>query len=511
MFADLTTRAVGTVFDTDEHGFSYLSTFIPYRIEEAFRFYDATPAAHLVLSDGASTIWEGRIEDRRIVPGGLEIGAFGYWRAFYDAPYTALWSTGDVSSLRIITDDDHASYVPERYQMDTKDRVHIALRKGENYAAGADVGAMVYFMPHQGTNDVTEVDFTYDVSLPTNYKASIAGVSEGMASIVEEWSVTTSGSGSTTVTFSADKSGVMFRVYNNTGTVAYSGDTGDDYATWSAVRIKGSDNANVYADEIVGAIVTQMNSINSNQISSSTALIDSPNVDVVEAEYEDAHPAQILIDLTTMGDDSSPPEPYEVGVWEGQKLHFRQRGSQAQDWYVDAGDISVDSTLDTMINSAYATYRTAGGLTQRTAVANDTESQSKYGIIRRGYTRSGSTDGTEATTWRDTYIERRKDITPRSQLQIHRWIYTASGARVPAYHVRSGDNITIRNLPVTGGSLVDKIRKFTIARTSYDIDNAILTPYPELETPALDFMVAKLSAAIPPKGTRGQGEGFNYP
>jgi hypothetical protein len=89
---------------------------------------------------------------------------------------------------------------------------------------------------------------------------------------------------------------------------------------------------------------------------------------------------------------------------------------------------------------------------------------------------------------------------------------------MPANRVRAGDTITIRNLPVTGSTLIDKIRRFTIAKTSFSVDDEILTLTPELETPSLEFLVAKTSAALghvfgsyqysPPVGTSGSGKGF---
>jgi hypothetical protein len=208
-----------------------------------------------------------------------------------------------------------------------------------------------------------------------------------------------------------------------------------------------------------------------------------------------------------MGDNSTPPEQYEVGVWENQQLYFRQRGSQAQDWYVDLAAISVNSTLDTMYNSAYATYRLANGKVQRTAVSDDDTSQTQYGITRRVGVRTNESDSASATTWRDARLERTKDITPRARVIINRWVQSASGARVPAYQARSGDTLTIRGLPVTGSSLVDKIRKFTIARTSYEVDTGIMTITPELDLPDLPNMVARLAADAGPGG----GPGFDRP
>ena len=495
MIADWSSRARNVVFETDRHGFANLTAFIPMTLAEAFRIYEATPLAHVVLSDGAFTAFEGRLEDRRIIGGateeGLEIGAYGYWRALSDFKTTTLWSTQQLDDVRTYTSDDHSAYVPERYQMDKKDRLFIALRGGENYATGTDVGSWVYFMPHQGTRNISEISFDYDVSLPTDYVADVAGINEDGTGINSEWTTTTSGSGSATVTLSTDKQGVMFRVYNNAGTVAYSGDTGDDYATWSDIRIKSSDNTNIYADEIIDVIATQVNSTNSTQLSDSTALIDSPAVDVIEANYQDMYPADIVQLLADLGDGTNL---YEGRVWEDQVLRFQAEGTNVQSWYVDAASIQVDSTIDELYTAAYAVYRTTGGRIQRTSTNTDSAAESKYGVSRRTQVDTTTTDSTEAGNWRDTFVERHKDILPRAIITFDH-LMTSSGAIVPGYLARSGDTVTIRNLPAGSGGVVDRIRTFRISRTRYDAERDELSLTPELELPSLEFMVAQ-SATI---------------
>ena len=71
-----------------------------------------------------------------------------------------------------------------------------------------------------------------------------------------------------------------------------------------------------------------------------------------------------------------------------------------------------------------------------------------------------------------------------------RGLYNASGGRVPLWMMRAGDTLTIRNLPPGAGTAIDKIRKFRVKRTTYDVDNDVLTPEPELEAPSLEFLVA---------------------
>jgi hypothetical protein len=512
--ADWTTRAVGVVADTDEHGFSNLSAFIPYSMAEAFRFYDAIPAAHIVLSDGAYIIWEGRIEDRRIVsnPPGLEVGCFGYWRAFYDMDYTCMWSTQSYTHFIEETVDDQSNRAPSKYIMRANDSIQISLRQGELYTTAVDIGAMFWRITGKSENDFNgaSIDFDYDVTLPTNWQFRTKTYTSGFTTGTVEDTVTGNGSqqtGSKTLTGShADGVILEFQIRNNTGSNYTNALESDDwYVKIDNLRIfTGTGASALYADEVASGIVSTVSTLNSSQLSSSTALIDSPTVDITDLIVEDTVPARVLIELTALGDDSTPPELYEVGVWEDQVLYFRQRGSAAQDWYINAADISIDSTLDTLFNSSYATYRDERGRTRRTATSDDDPSIDKYGLTRRFAARTSLslavTDTTLAQNIRDTMIERGKEITPRARLQVYGRIFDSSGSAYPAYHCRSGDTVSIRNLPISGGSTVDKIRKFTVNRTSFDVASRTMTITPELDFSDLGLMVAK--------GTKGSEGGF---
>jgi len=496
MLADWSARAFGVSFDTDNHGFGYLTATIPMTLDEAFRYYDNLQFAHVELGNGAAIAFEGRLEDPAYRGGALTIGAYGYWRAMTDLPYTAAWVTGsNTRDWRIMTEDLVSTRTPAKYHMENGDgRIYISLRKNETYADGVDGGNYYLEVPHNGERDWVEVTFTYDVTLPTNWRFVTSTWDTGatFTNGVEDDTITGNGAsqtGTKTVTLTADNQILSFGIYNNTGG-AYNNtnETDDWYAKITAISARTTSSNTVYADEIVDALVAFVNGVNSTQLSSSTALVGAPAVAINEAVYEDERPNRIIDALAELGDGS---ESWEAGVWEGQKLHFRARAGNA--WYVDIADLTIDATADSLANSVYAVYRNASGFTQRTAVSADAASVSKYGVTRRDFVRADTGDSTEAGNWRDTHLDDSKDITPRTML-ITRKIYTASGGLAPAWLIRAGDTLTIRNLLPGAGGVVDKIRTMRLVRTRYDVDTDTVSLYPGAELPGLDLLVAQNTA-----------------
>jgi len=492
--ADWSSRVTDLIFETDEHGFSFLSASIRMGLSEAIRLYDAIPSAHVVLSDGAFIAFEGRAEDRELIDGGLRIGAFGYQRALHDVLYTSLWSTESYAGWRPITADELAGYYPEKYYMDNNNRVYITMNgQGETFGrTSPQVGGMIYKVPHLAQDDLVEVEYTYNTNLPAGFLAQMLSWTEGFGTGSIETAF--AGSGSATETITAGRVFLAFRIANSSAADPYTNtaDVDDYYLKITGLRIRTTANNNVYADEIAKALITYINGINSGQLSSDTSLIKThgtTGTDLNEAVFVDQRPADIMTWLGSRGDDATPSNYFEWGVWEGQRLHFRARGSQALNWYADVYSLNVSSTLDEMENSVYATY--IDGFSRRliTAAATSTASQKKYGLIRHGYTTTYTSSSTLAGVIAAARVNDMKDANPRGRIDIP-MVFTAAGARVASYKVRALDTITIRNLPVGGSPDVDKIKTFRISRTRYDAMSNMLQVIVEEDTPSLEELVA---------------------
>lgn len=170
LVSDDSNRASSLSYATNIHGFAELRAHVPLALSEAFLRFDRAGLPHQRLSDGPEVVYEGRLEDVAISGDGMNATALGYSRAFSDSPYTALWSMVDVGAWRPLRGDEVAARKPELYQMDTNNRIQIALTKGTTYLNNADVGAMLFQKPEGGSRQIIGLSFDAIVNLPSNWQ-----------------------------------------------------------------------------------------------------------------------------------------------------------------------------------------------------------------------------------------------------------------------------------------------------------------------------------------------------
>lgn len=562
MLADWSHKATGTKIERNEHGVETISAFIPMTVDEAFRWHDRGGAPHVSLNYGGGVVGVGRLEDAPLVDGGINITAYGYWRALKDVLYTALWSTTDYSKWTELTElYGIANVTDELYDHKNEGQLHILSKYNTNYAANSR-GGYLFQIPDKSSKESAALMFSYKIYThvtPAAIAARVTQFSSDLSSSITAWTYTptaaTAQSGAAYISLTAGYPHILIEIYA-TGTWSASNinylkitdlrivtDTTNEINTTIAASITAGtrivtpasmtsiyigqklviDDATsseivevtavtsttftatfansygakstvkaplVYADTIASDLATYINGINSSQLSASAVLINSPRLDLTDEIYEDKRPADILNGLAELGDNATPPNRWEVGVDDEQRLFFRIRGSNGQDWYVNAEQLDVNRTLDNLYNAVYATYQDANRRTLRTAVNTDSNSVSANDITRQDVVKANTTIIEQAQIHRDTRLEDTKDITPTAKIGSVKRLLTASGAQVPAWMARPGSTLTIRNLPPGSGTL-DKIRTFVIARTSYNVDADEVEPIPGAEPPELEFLIAR--------------------
>jgi hypothetical protein len=485
----------GLQFGTNGHGFASLrAPLVRMALDEAFRVYEWPGTPHVVVSNQATgVVWEGRLEDIALVPGGVSLGALGYQRALSDVPYTALWSKTSTADWRPVTADDRADALPAQYEMDNNNRLYVTLKKGEMYSSAAPkYGELTYSAPHLGARNILSFEADYAVLLPAGFRLRMNSCAFDFSSITAEATVTATGSlqtGTWSLTTTANQRLFMSVVNASGSPVTVTAETGDWYAKLTDIRIKTATDATILASTIAGRMAAYVNGINALHLSSDTGLIEATATDLQDEIYEDLYPAAILDRLALL-------HTAEWGVWEGRLLHFRPRGSRGRHWYVDVSRVpELQRSLENVRNSAYAVYRSADGKTLRRAAADDTDSQERYEVVRRGYVNVQTTSGTEADTHRDTWLADRANLAVRARIVFDR-LYDAAGADMPLYAMRAGDTVTMRNLPPTLSTAVDRIRTFTVGETSYDAAEDRLDIAPSDPVPTLVTLVARREARV---------------
>lgn len=247
----------------------------------------------------------------------------------------------------------------------------------------------------------------------------------------------------------------------------------------------------VFPDEIIKNCVSTVNALNSSQLSSDTALIQSQAVDLDQAVYEDAKPAEIITELLTKSDNQTPPRQWVALVYDAEQLVVRPRGTGSS-WSTDVISLEVVRTLTQLYNSVYAVHsETTNKRKLRTAVNADSVSVTKFGLTRRKAIQVDTNDATQANKIRDAVLALQLDPIPRASVTIDR-VFDRYGNPFPLFMVRADDTLTLRNLPpVLSSVLYDKIRTLVITRTDVDLINGSIDLELEIPMPNLDVQMAQ--------------------
>lgn len=488
-------RASECTFSTGEHGCDALSATFPISTREALRVHDRIKLPHVVVSDGAAAVWAGRLEDAEITNEGLRIAAYGYWRALSDAPYTALWSDAGVANYKPITPDMLVVRTPDQWTIDTNNRLYIAPKKGNTYRPGGDIGALIYKHLNGGSRKVVAVSFSYELKMPTGFDARCIANDYIDVSAAVAWSLASNGAsqtGTVNATFSA-KDTVYFDIHNTSaGNITYNNEEGDYYFKVTNVRIKTT-TGTVSTSAIATALLSFINGINAGQLSTSTALITSNDLDLENEVYEDALPGDILSRLAGLG--SSSGARWETGVDAQRRLYLRPQGTMAREYYLNAKDINMQRTLAGMFNSAYGVYKDANDNALRTASNTDTQAVKVAGLTRRQAVDIDTASLSKAQAYRDVALSDTKTIRPRATIETD-VIFTQSNAPALLWRVKAGDYLTLNNVGIVGSPSSLRSRRFRIGRTEYDCMTGMLRIEPAEPAPALDYLVARNAAGI---------------
>lgn len=489
----------------NEHGYESLTARVPMEFGRAMNVFQATADVNVYLTDG--TLWplfQGRLEDKGVYSddtgSGLSLTAYGRQNAYRDVPYSALWSATDTSEWRAVLETEQAGWSPQRYEIDTSNRIFISPRKGDTHggAVGArNIGGVAYHVPDRSERVITRISFDYTTVFPSTdwilqigwYSAAPTGAS--WTSISNATVIVGSGSGTITQTLTGSPVAVEIRIFPsfNPG-VALTQETNTQYARITNLRVTTA-TPTIHGGTIASALVDFVASVNASHVSTSKEYIQSPGYDLKDEVYEDMYPADILDKLAALGDTQVPPRLWQWSVWEGKRLRFEPRGTGGRTWYVNAGSLELNRTYSQLLNSAYAVYRSPSGETLRTATSTDTASVSAYGVTRRQAVSTDTANSAQATVTRDAVVLDGK--TPKPQVGISfTALHSEYGARVPVYFARPGDTIKIRNLPPV--LTPDRATSFRIIATEYR--DGIMSVTPESPIPTLDTLLARREEKI---------------
>ncbi|MBK9054946.1 MAG: hypothetical protein IPL78_29810 [Chloroflexi bacterium] len=186
---DWSLDARGVVMSDGERGHESLTWAVEMDVEQAYRVHDALKTPFVVMSCGF-VAWEGRLEDKRVTPTGLELTAMGSWRAMSDyGPYNALWSDSSTARWEEGSTEQLSTYAAERFKTDSNNRLFLAPAAGEIFPAGLNIGARYYKIPHRSGRNLTVVQFAYEIKLGLYWTARLRSFDSAWGSAATVWSL----------------------------------------------------------------------------------------------------------------------------------------------------------------------------------------------------------------------------------------------------------------------------------------------------------------------------------
>lgn len=252
LVVDWSTRIKSCHVRSNVHGYESCEAELYVSFLEAFDYYQQLGPLVLRVCWGSYRVWEGRLEDPTQFANtqvGLKITAFGGWVAYNDAPYTALWSTTNFGDWYTATTDQLTSAIPERYQMDTNDRLFIAPQKNATYAntgVNLAVGGLVFDFPDDSSRNAATggIQFDYETNTPTLWVTRLQTFNAAGTLIATPWSLASTTALATGSIYLNALAGspvrFIFEVFYNAAAAAYAGETGAAYLKITNVRITTS-------------------------------------------------------------------------------------------------------------------------------------------------------------------------------------------------------------------------------------------------------------------------------
>lgn len=175
--------------------------------------------------------------------------------------YSALWSSTSVGDWLAVRPEDTPNRLPDRFEMDTNNRLYIAAKKNEQFFAAAvtgAIGSLHYRVPSGGSRNPVAMQAEWEFLAPTaTWKAlaQYATASFGFAGLMIA-SLLGSGvkqTGAFCASFAGNPVMLLDLYYDSPTPTLYSGETGDCYFRLTKIRIATS-TANMIATTIAASV-----------------------------------------------------------------------------------------------------------------------------------------------------------------------------------------------------------------------------------------------------------------
>lgn len=483
-------------------------------------------------------------------PSGLQITALGYWRAFSDILLNTIWSTVDRSRWQPVETSQLAGRNPAEYSFSTEDRLSIIPSSGgafdtgrigslylttgttvsktwqtfdasysltaptgwtasiETRTTGWGAGTSPWSLNGNGATQTGTIALsslaqgiimmnlyrnraatTLGTAIAAGTRTPTPGSMTGIAVGNRLWIGGTDPEEVEVTAITATTFTAVFRyAHAAADAVSFISEhkDGDIKFELTGVRAKATNSATVTASEVLTTILTDVNASNPGQISSSTALVSDPGVDLKEFEY-DGYPDEVIEQLVTMGDASG--NPWTAEVYEDQRLRVRREDSVTATYQIrQTPEASRD--LDLLRNFIVPRYQDGNGDVAQGTTQSDLLSASRWNIRRNAFFEAPEVDSV-ASVNALAATALLSVVNPASQGDIVVTELFRNGVPVPLNRLRKGDLVECVEFPSSGRQDVDEACKFRASATAWDEDAGTLTISPTLPASTIEALLSR--------------------
>jgi hypothetical protein len=503
--ANWSAEAQGLRWSHGAHGCERATWTVDLDVWAAFRHYAGPVAPYVEIADGATVVWSGRLEDVTLTERGITCTALGLWRDLSDAPYTAHWSSTDLSLWEPLTPQHAPASVlagttPDAFEIGTSPALRITAKKGARHHSSI-VGYLGWAVPARSSQQVRRALLIYQFTGQANWAWVLQRRSATWAlqeTIAGATGAGTPQSGTIEIVIPPAErlTLALFRAVNDTG-IDVPDETGAIAITITAIRILSTTTATLDAGTIVRDVLARAHAVQAAQdmalhLSLSTALIRTPAGDLQDRRYVDASAGTVLTDLAALGDAQGL---WETGVGPDRRLYFRRRGSAGRTYHLLDAEVEIERSADSLINSVYGRYTDSAGNPQVTQTATDARSVRSARRVRETAYQTQTRSDPQVERERDALLADSAQIIPQARISV-RTLTTPGGARVPLWLLRPGDTVIDPTLPPGLGPGVDRLRSFVVAGCDYDSETDTLTVTPEAPPSTLQHLLARVAVGF---------------
>ena len=270
------------------------------------------------------------------------------------------------------------------------------------------------------------------------------------------------------------------KVYNAGSWVQQSYDV--IFYVWGQPLYYYTSGTGTYADDIISDVLTEAEFVQEGVLEDTGPLINP-------IAFKNGEKQGDVIDkMMRFGSSDATPEPMAFLIYEDGYANYRKL-ADGNTWYVDMSNLTIGqqafnitSSLSDLYSKIAVIYSDSVGSRAVTPWIENDALYDKYGYYKEGLFSISGASETLAELLSEMVAEIYAAQAQKSGILIDGYVQDKGGNRWPAWYVRAGDTIKLRNVLPQSVALtvdeIDRVETMYVQGTSYDADTGRLTITP---------------------------------